>query len=88
MTAEMIARALCAVLVAVPGTLALVPDLDLTPGQDAVFLVLSLIGATILSQLPPAGKRVDPDALTARQTRQVADELERRMKRTPAKGGG
>lgn len=87
MNAEMIARALCGVLVALPGTLALVPDLALTPGQNAVFLVLALVGATVLSQLPPVGKRPDPDRLTAAQTRQVADELERRMKRTPAKGG-
>lgn len=87
MSVEMSLRAICGVLVALPGTLALVPDLALTPAQNAVFLVLALVGATVLSQLPPVGKRPDPDALTAKQTRQVADELERRMKRTPAKGG-
>lgn len=87
MSVEMSLRAICGVLVALPGTLALVPDLALTPAQNAVFLVLALVGATILSQLPPARKKVDPDALTKAQTKQVADELERRMKRTPAKGG-
>lgn len=87
MTLDMILRAICGVLVALPGTLALVPDLALTPAQNAVFLVLALVGATVLSQLAPAGKKVDPDALTKAQTKQLADELERRMKRTPAKGG-
>ena len=87
MTLDMSLRAICGVLVALPGTLALVPDLALTPAQNAVFLVLALVGATVLSQLPPAGKKVDPDALTKTQTKQLADELERRMKRTPAKGG-
>lgn len=48
-------RAICGILVALPATLQLVPDLALTPGNNAFLLVLALVGGTILSQLPPAG---------------------------------
>ena len=51
-----ILRAVCGVLIALPGTLQLVPDLGLTPLANAVLLVLALIGGTVLSQLPPAGR--------------------------------
>ena len=43
-------------------------------------------GAALLYLNPP-GKKVNPDRLTAAQTKQVADELERRMKATPQNGG-
>lgn len=39
-------------------------------------------GAALLYLNPP-GKKVNPDKLTVAQTKQVADELERRMKATP-----
>lgn len=40
-------------------------------------------GAALLYLNPPGSKKVNADKLTAVQTRQVADELERRMKATP-----
>ena len=49
-------RGLAAFLIAMPGTLQLVPDLVLSPAANALLLVAALAGATILSQLPPAGK--------------------------------
>lgn len=56
-------RAVCGVLIALPGTLQLVPDLGLTPLANAVLLVLALIGGTVLSQLPPAGRSTIGDLL-------------------------
>jgi cation transporter-like permease len=59
---------------------------DWTPVLVAILGVL-LTGCT--TTLLPAlnGAGVDPDALTAKQLKQVTDELERRMKQAPAKTG-
>ena len=73
-----ILRAVCGVLIALPGTLQLVPDLGLTPLANAVLLVLALIGGTVLSQLPPAGESPtigrlmrDIDSLTPEERRDL-----------------
>ncbi len=52
-------RGLAAFLIAMPGTLQLVPNLEMSPAANALLLVAALAGATIMSQLPPAGK--DPE---------------------------
>lgn len=54
--------AIATVLVALPNTGALVAGLQLTPGEQFVCLILSLIGAAILKQQQPSGKA---KALTA-----------------------
>lgn len=58
-------RGLAAFLIAMPGTLQLVPDLALTPTANALLLVAALAGATLMSQLPPAGKGDQPTGETA-----------------------
>lgn len=40
-------------------------------------------GAALLYLNPPGRQAINPDKLTAAQTRQVADELERRMRAQP-----
>lgn len=78
-------RAVCGVLIALPGTLQLVPDLGLTPLANAVLLVLALIGGTALSQLPPAG-RSTIGTLLAEIDNLTDDEREDLIKITALRG--
>lgn len=86
-TADMIKVALlfvnafAAFIAAAPGN-----DIDPTARLMAAALVAGC-GAALLYLNPPGAKKVNPDKLTAAQTKQVADELERRMKATPQNGG-
>lgn len=64
-------------LAAAPGN-----DIDPTARLFAAGLVAGC-GAALLYLNPPGKKAVNPDKLTAAQTKQVADELERRMRATP-----
>lgn len=77
----------CAVVVAVVPFVQGFELVALTP-RDLLFVgVLNVAVSEIQRRMGQPAKRADPDRLTAAQTRQVADELERRMKATP-KGGG
>ena len=58
-------RGLAAFLIAMPGTVALVPDLTMSPTAHAVLLIAALAGATMMSQLPPAGQPARRDDGTA-----------------------
>ncbi len=61
MTWENLIRALCGAIIAVPGTLALVSGLEMTPGMNAAILVAVLVATSVMSQLPPAGRpKTDP----------------------------
>lgn len=74
-------------LAAVAGFLAVYAGPELSPAARLVAAAIVAGCAPALALLDPPGKKaakVNPDKLTAAQARQVADELERRMKRTPA----
>ncbi len=85
-------RGLAAFLIAMPGTLQLVPDLALSPAANALLLVAALAGATIMSQLPPAGQASEPqgteiddlierlEALSRDERAEVSSRLEWRAK--------
>lgn len=75
-------------LFSVAGFLAVYSGSDLPAHIRLLAAALVAAGPPVMAVLDPPGKKPDPDRLTAAQTRQVADELERRMKRTPSKGGG
>ena len=69
---------LAGVLVALPGTAALVPNLDLTPLRQFILLVLALIGAAILRQQRPSGERVTEDGeLSDQEVERIAQARER-----------
>ena len=70
MTNDKILTALATVMVALPGTAALVPDLDLTPTAQFVLLVLALLGAAILKFQPGA-------AMSDADVRRIAAQQER-----------
>ena len=70
MTNDKILTALATVMVALPGTAALVPDLDLTPTAQFVLLVLALLGAAILKYQPGA-------AMSDADVRRIAAQQER-----------
>lgn len=55
MTNDKLLTALATVLVALPGTASLVPNLELTPLGQFILLVLALIGAAVLKLQPGAG---------------------------------
>lgn len=74
MTNDNLLTALAGVLILLPGTAALVPDLDLTPTAEFVLIVLSLVGAAIMKQTKPAGRG---DALSDEDVRRIAAERER-----------
>lgn len=58
--------------------------IDWTPVLVATLgSLLTGVSAMLLPKL--GAETLNPDTLTERQTRQVADELERRMKKTPSK---
>jgi hypothetical protein len=90
-------RGLAAFLIALPGTLALVPDLALSPTANALLLVAAMAGATLMSQLPPLGKAGEPDPsqldgliedvekLTPEERREMAGRLELRAEQKRAK---
>lgn len=65
------------------GFIAAAPGTDIDPGVRIVAAALVAGCGAALLYLNPPGRKVNPDKLTAAQTRQVADELERRMKATP-----
>lgn len=69
-TWDKLVTALAGVLVALPSTLALVPDLELSPAANAAMLVLALIGAVLLKQQPPSGS----GALSPEGVKQEPDE--------------
>lgn len=56
----------------------------LAPRDLLLVGLLNITAGVILRQMQAPGAEIDPDRLTKAQTKQVADELERRMKRTPA----
>lgn len=66
-------RGIAAFLIALPPTLQVIPDLGLTPAANALLLVAALAGATLMSQLPPAGK---PDEPSGTDVDQLIDRLE------------
>jgi hypothetical protein len=66
-------RGIAAFLIAMPGTLQLVPDLAMTPVVNAVLLLGALAGATLMSQLPPAGTAAREDGT---EVDQLIDRLE------------
>lgn len=70
MSNDKILTALATVMVALPGTAALVPDLDLTPTAQFVLLVLALLGAAILKFQPGA-------AMSDEDVRRIAAQQER-----------
>ena len=70
MTNDKMLTALATVMVALPGTAALVPDLDLTPTAQFVLLVLALLGAAILKYQPGA-------AMSDADVRRIAAQQER-----------
>jgi hypothetical protein len=69
---DKLVTALAGVLVVLPGTAALVPDLHLTPEVSFVLLILSLVGAAILKQQNPLGA-----TLSDEDVRRIATERER-----------
>ena len=85
-TADMLKVALL-FLNAFAGFLAAAPGTDIDPAARLVAAALVAGCGAALLYLNPPGKKVNPDRLTAAQTKQVADELERRMKATPQNGG-
>jgi len=70
--------ALATVLVALPGTASLVPNLDLTPLGQFILLVLALVGAAVL-KLQPGMSLSDEDV------RRIAAERERMRREEIAK---
>lgn len=73
--------AVAGVLVLLPNTAALVAGLTLTPGEQFVLLILSLIGAALLKQSKPAGK---PKALSAADVDRLAKAVLAENKRQAA----
>lgn len=70
MTNDRLLTAVAAVLVALPGTASLVPNLDLTPLGQFILLVLALVGAAVLKHQPGGG-------LSDEDVRRIAAERER-----------
>lgn len=74
-------------LFSVAGFLAVYSGNDLPAHIRLIAAALVAAGPPVMAVLNPPGRKPDPDRLTAAQTKQLADELEKRLKRTPAKGG-
>lgn len=74
-------------LFSVAGFLAVYSGTDLPAHIRLMAAAVVAAGPPVMAILEPPGKKPDPDALTKAQTKQVADEVERRLKRTPTKGG-
>lgn len=70
MTNDKLLTALATVLVALPGTASLVPNLDLTPLGQFILLALALLGAAVLKHQPGA-------EMSAEDVRRIAAERER-----------
>lgn len=66
-------RGIAAFLIALPPTLQVIPDLGLTPAANALLLVAALAGATLMSQLPPAGS---PSVPQGTEIDQIIERLE------------
>lgn len=75
MSNDKLATSLAWVLVALPSTAELVPNLSISPEVHFVLLVLALIGGAILKQGNPMGG--GRGSLTAEERREIAAEQER-----------
>ena len=75
MTTDNLLTAIAGVLVALPGTVALVPDLRVSPEFQAALLILALVGAAILKQSRPAGSK--DGELSDADVRRIAAQQER-----------
>jgi hypothetical protein len=70
----------------IPSLVAATQGVELSPTGMLILGILNLAAGLTLSELEPSlrRERVSPDRLTPAQTRQVAEELDRRMRDTPA----
>lgn len=88
MNETILIKALCLGVLGAPGIIAATAGLTVPPEGMAMIGVASIIAGSILSELKP-GKggpgKPESSRLSAADRRAVANDLEARMKRTPAR---
>ncbi len=86
MTNDKLLTALATVLVALPGTASLVPNLDLTPLGQFILLVLALVGAAVLKMQPGAGMSEEDVRRVAAAQERIRMGLARQQQERAARG--